>query len=146
MKYLIFGLLLLLQAVCLSQTETRDYGFQLEDSTFLIGDRYRTYKVIFEGYCYTKVSKSSEETITEISEFLVKNNTVKVEIGYHLGNDTTLYSGCSPTLNAAESVKKELVALGIENERMTVIGYGNSHPCCTHPYRNQRLEIKVTEK
>ena len=124
-------------------SQNRVGRFQLEDSTFKIGDKYKTYKITFDEYCYQSLTSSSNDELVRMKDFLTKNKHIVVEIGYHLGVDSTNYSGCLPSHQASSTVRKELIKLGVRKKQLQIKGYGFSKPCCTHPYRNQRIELII---
>ena len=102
-------------------------------------------------------NKSSilEESYSEISKlysFLIANENIKIEVGGHVnGLGRNKYSYKSLSKKRAKSVYKELIELGLEQNRMTFKGHGNKKPVFINPTsnlqssENRRVEITITE-
>ena len=98
------------------------------------------------------ILKESKSDIEKLISFLTVNEEIDVEIGGHvngLGKNKRKFSSLSK--KRAKSVYKELIASGIESNRLTYIGHGNKYPIYKVPTSleqsssNRRVEITVVK-
>lgn len=83
---------------------------------------------IFYEFDKANLTQESEESLNELIKLLNDNPNVTIELGAHCdykGNDAY---NMRLSQRRAESVVKYLVAGGIDKERLTAIGYGESQP------------------
>ncbi|MCH9741258.1 MAG: OmpA family protein [Epsilonproteobacteria bacterium] len=96
----------------------------------------------------SNLTTESLVTIGKIATILKENSSVKVEIGGHTdssGNDTY---NLNLSQSRVDSVKAELVNQGVEKERLTSIGYGETRPLVSNDTEenrriNRRVEFKI---
>jgi outer membrane protein OmpA-like peptidoglycan-associated protein len=88
--------------------------------------------------------------LDQVADALQARPDIKVEIAGHTDGIGTVPYNLKLSDRRAKSVKRYLVAKGIDSGRMTTIGYGKSRPIAdnnTDEGRalNRRVELKVTE-
>jgi outer membrane protein OmpA-like peptidoglycan-associated protein len=88
------------------------------------------------------------ETIKKIATILKKYPDVKVEIGGHTDNEGSASYNQKLSQDRVDMVKKALVEFGIDANRLTTKGYGESKPLVenTTPEnkaKNRRVEFKL---
>ncbi len=119
---------------------------QLEDRAIAIYDQI----LFLPGKAI--ISEPSKEVLDQVAEILVENPTVKkIEVGGHA--DATGNPAFNKTLSQkrAEAVKKYLVAVGVEESRLTAVGYGQDLPIADNQTaegraKNRRVEFKIVDK
>jgi outer membrane protein OmpA-like peptidoglycan-associated protein len=122
---------------------------QLERSRIKKGETIRLEKIFFDAD-KTAVKQESEPALTEIYDFLFKNQDVFVEIGGHT-NGIPADEFCDQlSTQRAKSVTDWLVAKGIASERVKYKGYGKrfkkySDATLDGRTKNQRVEIKILQ-
>lgn len=103
-------------------------SFNLNDSTFHVGDVYNPSNFIWYFYDSDSILKKSFPTLDSIAEFLEKHPTIHIEIGVHTdGRGSPLY--CR-NLGAAraKSVIRYFTSKGISEDRLTGTNYRGSLP------------------
>lgn len=93
--------------------------------------------------------KAPEKALLELVEFLKKNPEVRIEIGGHTaarGDDDANTIKLSE--KRAETVRKYLIAKGIDANRLTAKGYGGSKPIADGKTdegakKNRRVEVRI---
>lgn len=94
------------------------------------------------------LDKTSYKVLDELFRFMVKNKTVKIEIGGHT-NGVPSEEYCNKlSKDRAKEVADYLVEKGINKSRITYKGYGKSKPLASDKTlqgrnKNQRVEIKI---
>ncbi len=94
------------------------------------------------------ITEDTKSSIVQIAKILNKNKTLKVEIAGHTE------SKCEKALNEkisqdrANSVKDALISLGVESNRLSAIGYGESFPIAKDDENglseiNRRVEFNI---
>ena len=86
-------------------------------------------------------------TINEIAKMLKAHTDLRFEIGGHTDSDGTADANVKLSLARAESVKSQLVSMGIDASRLTTKGYGSSQPVSDNlsmegKANNRRVEFK----
>jgi len=87
-------------------------------------------------------------TIKKISEILKKYSDVKVEIGGHTDSDGDAAYNLKLSQERVDMVKKALVEFGVDANRLTTKGYGESKPLVENnspenKAKNRRVEFKL---
>ncbi|MFN0049493.1 MAG: OmpA family protein [Cytophagales bacterium] len=109
-------------------------------------------KIILKNIAYASGSASLEpESFVEIdilSEFLVKNPTIKIEISGHTDNKGTAEVNKELSTARAKSVYKLLVKKGIIPERLKYVGYGSDRSIANNDTEagrqlNRRTEFEI---
>lgn len=98
----------------------------------------------------SEILKSSEPKLRRLKDFLALNATLEVEIQGHvfaMGDNS--FAGQRISEARAKRVMRYLVDNGIEKDRMSSVGYGNTRPIYENPLRtyqeqaNRRVEILI---
>jgi outer membrane protein OmpA-like peptidoglycan-associated protein len=97
------------------------------------------------------ISPISELRLGRLRDFLALNSTVKIEIGGHVFEPGNKNSNAGQKMSEARAkrVLKYLVENGIDKDRLTSVGYGNTQPIYIKPLHtyeeqaNRRVEIIV---
>ncbi len=94
------------------------------------------------------IQDSSEPALDELYNFLVDNNTVRLEVGGHTNNLPPDYYCDQLSTNRAKAVYDYLVKKGIPKYRLRYKGYGKRNPIASNDTadgrkQNQRVEVKV---
>lgn len=104
-------------------------------------------KISFERRSST-ITANSQTTLTQIAKILQENSQVKIEIGGHTDSrgDNALNKQISQ--DRANSVRDALVSLGISQDRLTAVGYGEDFPIAKDDENglseiNRRVEFKI---
>jgi outer membrane protein OmpA-like peptidoglycan-associated protein len=98
----------------------------------------------------SKVTLASEPKLRRLKDFLALNASLNVEIQGHvfaIGDNSHAAQKVSEA--RAKRVMKYLIENGIEKDRMTAVGHGNTHPIYAEPQffyeeqANRRVEVVV---
>lgn len=122
----------------------------LKTEEIKIGAAYRLNDINFATNSY-ELSDKAKFIIEEFSEFLKINPTIKIAIHGHtddVGNDE---DNLLLSENRARAVYEYLVNLGIQAERMTYKGFGETKPLASNKTeqgraQNRRTEFVITDK
>jgi len=111
-------------------------------------DRLKTLEPVFFATNEDRILPASEALLRDIAEALRKNPDVRVSIEGHTDDTGTDAHNLELSRRRAESVKRELVRLGIEEARLEARGFGRSRPLvpATTPEareKNRRVEFKI---
>ncbi len=106
--------------------------------------------VLFES-SKANLLPGSKRAIDKLVEFLNDNPQRKVLIEGHTDNVGSATYNIDLSLRRAQSVKDALVAQGIDENRVTALGYGEMYPVAPNSdaagrQRNRRVEIVILEK
>jgi len=115
-----------------------------------IGEKVALKNIFFESNSFQLKNESKYELI-KLSEFLISNQAIKIEIGGHtdyIGDDETNVLLSS---NRAKSVFDYLIKLGVPSQQLVYKGYGKSQPLESNNTEqgratNRRTEIKIIGK
>ncbi|MCQ2286926.1 MAG: OmpA family protein [Bacteroidales bacterium] len=106
-------------------------------------------KNIFFDFDKSTLVKESYVELDNLVSYLKANKSLKIEIGGHTDDQGSEEYNEKLSLSRAESVYKYLISKGIESNRLTYKGYGESMPIddnSTEKGRaaNRRTEFKIT--
>jgi len=115
-----------------------------------IGEKVALKNIFFESNSFQLKNESKYELL-KLSEFLIGNQQIKIEIGGHtdyIGDDKTNVLLSS---NRAKSVFDYLIKLGVPSQQLVYKGYGKSQPIESNNTEqgratNRRTEIKIIAK
>lgn len=102
----------------------RDHFFELDDSVFSCGSVYRMKDFI--SSCNLRIRPDGALEINRIYDFLVKNNKISIEIGYHTDQRGSAEYNQKYSQLKAEIVSAYLIERGIDPRRLVSKGYGES--------------------
>jgi len=115
-----------------------------------IGEKVALKNIFFESNSFQLKNESKYELL-KLSEFLIGNQQIKIEIGGHtdyIGDDKTNVLLSS---NRAKSVFDYLLKLSVSSQQLVYKGYGKSQPIESNNTEqgranNRRTEIKIIAK
>ncbi|HJM35422.1 MAG TPA: OmpA family protein [Acidimicrobiales bacterium] len=95
-----------------------------------------------------RITEDSATTLDQIASFLSTNVTVRVQIVGHTDSDGDEVANLNLSTLRAEAVRSQLVARGIDPERLLTLGYGEYDPVADNitqegKKRNRRIEFLV---
>jgi OmpA-OmpF porin, OOP family len=102
-------------------------------------------------YGSSELTTSSYKVLDEVSELLRGNPEIKVLIEGHTSSDGNREVNMKLSKNRAENVKKYLLSKGIDEIRLTTIGYGPDKPLGPEKteadkIRNRRVEMELSNQ
>ena len=100
--------------------------------------------IFFETDKY-ELKKTSANELRKLVEFLNNNPTRKIEIGGHTDNVGSSTHNKRLSTNRAETVYKFLIEKGINSDRLSFKGYGDSKPISTNETEEGRALNRRTE-
>jgi len=95
-----------------------------------------------------RITEDSATTLDQIASFLSTNPNVRVQIIGHTDSDGDEIANLNLSTLRAEAVRSQLVARGIDPERLLTLGYGEYDPVADNitqegKKRNRRIEFLV---
>ncbi|MFK7932167.1 MAG: OmpA family protein [Saprospiraceae bacterium] len=133
--------------------ENRYYVDNQEVNIYLtpisVGAKIHTAPIYF-AQSSADLMESAFLELERIVDILLKNETIKMEIGGHTDNQGKPQSLQQLSEERARKVKAFLVKKGISTNRLTTIGYGATQPLTENATemqreQNRRVEFKITE-
>ena len=97
------------------------------DIQVMINQILKDNKVAFERKS-SIITQNSSFALTQIAEILKDNATIKIEIGGHTDSRGEKALNKQISQDRANSVKTALISLGINQDRLTAVGYGEDFP------------------
>ena len=93
----------------------------------------------------------SREQLRNIAEILKAYPNVQVKVGGYTDSSGDPATNLRLSQDRANSVRQELVGLGIAGDRITAKGYGQEHPVADNTTeagraQNRRVALRVTQK
>jgi OOP family OmpA-OmpF porin len=125
------------------------------ESEYDIGIKYelpKTYtlkNVLFATNSATLLP-SSYESLNELAEFMLLKTTLKIELAGHTDSDGNDGFNLSLSQKRADAVRNYLIKKGVQANRMTAVGYGETQPIADNNTEdgkqlNRRTEVRVLE-
>ncbi|MBL7938701.1 MAG: OmpA family protein [Flavobacteriales bacterium] len=107
-----------------------------------------TMKNIFFATASAELHEDSEAEFDQLQELLTKNPALKLEIGGHTDTDGSAEFNRKLSEQRAIAVRDELVKRGIDQGRLSAVGFGDSQPVAdndtdANKAKNRRTEVKV---
>ncbi len=97
------------------------------DIQVMINQILKDNKVAFERKS-SIITQNSSFALTQIAEILKNNANIKIEIGGHTDSRGEKALNKQISQDRADSVKTALISLGINQARLTAVGYGEDFP------------------
>jgi len=115
-----------------------------------VNDSFVLDNIYFE-FEKANLNEKSFPTLIKLSDYLLANETVKIEIQGHTDNVGSKEFNDTLSSERAESVRNYLIENGITDNRITFIGFGYDKPIFSNEsdsgrQLNRRVEIKLIEK
>lgn len=106
-----------------------DGYFEYDDADFCVGEIHRTSNIYFDlSRGWDLVSEVNTSAFDSIYEFLLKHPNVKIEVGSHTDSRASETYNLVLSEKRARSIVDYLIEKGIDTDRMTYKGYGESTP------------------
>lgn len=107
-------------------------------------------RLLFDTNAAT-LEPSSEEQLRNIASILQAYPNVHVKIGGYTDNTGDPAANQTLSQRRAETVRQQLVAMGISPDRLEAQGYGDQHPVADNSteagrQQNRRISLRVTQK
>ena len=98
-----------------------------------------------------ELTAASYKVLDDIADVLKKSPEIKVTIEGHSSKDGIYDENVKLSKSRAENVRKYLASKGIENERLTTVGYGPDRPLNDSKteedrVKNRRVELKLSNQ
>lgn len=95
-----------------------------------------------------EITAESQATLDQVLQLLLENPDVRVEVGGHTDSSGDPETNEILAQDRADSVMAALVAAGIEESRLTAVGFGDSRPIASNELpdgraRNRRIEFLI---
>jgi outer membrane protein OmpA-like peptidoglycan-associated protein len=108
-------------------------------------------KNIYFAFDKTELKKESFVELNKVVSFLKENSTVSIEIAGHTDNKGSDEYNETLSQGRSQSVVNYLISQGIDSERLSAHGYGESKPIDTNDTEdgqanNRRVEFTVLKK
>lgn len=129
--------------------------FNLNSSQFKVGDVYTANPNILFVFGDADIIKESYEQLNQIATFLIKHDSIVVEVGVHVDSRLPDETSISLDQMRADKIVNYLVSKGVNQDRLIAVGYGktqliisneeimkSSDPESLHAI-NRRIEFKV---
>jgi outer membrane protein OmpA-like peptidoglycan-associated protein len=115
-----------------------------------VGEKVVLRNIFFDTDRYELLPDSKAE-LGKLIAFLKRNPALQIEIGGHTDNEGSDVHNVTLSLNRAKAVYAYLIAEGINAERLTYKGYGETAPITSNDTpegraNNRRTEFKVISK
>jgi outer membrane protein OmpA-like peptidoglycan-associated protein len=123
----------------------------LTDAGSLLGDTWFDFdRILFETDS-AALEASSREQLANVAEILKAYPTVRVKIGGYTDNTGDAANNVELSRARANSVRGELIALGVGADRLEAEGYGQAHPVASNETeagraKNRRIAMRVTAR
>ena len=97
----------------------------------------------------SELTNQSQEALEEIALLLSNSNNIKIEIAGHTDARGRASLNKEISENRANSVKLQLVQLGVDSELLSAVGYGETKPIAKNDKNglskiNRRVEFNIT--
>lgn len=101
-------------------------NFNLASNQFKVGDVYVSNPKILFDFAIWTISAESYSHLDSIADFLLKHDSLIVEIGIHTDSRASDNYSMRLDKKRAESIMEYLMNQGIDSERLSAKGYGET--------------------
>lgn len=113
----------------------------------IINDILKENKIIFKRRS-VDITKESFSSVEKVATILKEHDSYQIEIAGHTDSRGKASLNKRISQDRANSVKKALVELGVSQERLTAVGYGEKYPIAKDDKNglseiNRRVEINI---
>ena len=115
-----------------------------EVKKLITGQNFSLNNILFETDSY-ELNSIAKTVILNFSNYLKRNPNLKVEIQGHTDNVGDTVKNLELSKNRALAVYNRLVDFEISVERLSYMGYGESHPIESNEDEEGRMENRRTE-
>ncbi|MBK7339349.1 MAG: OmpA family protein [Saprospiraceae bacterium] len=120
---------------------------QLDSKSVKVGQTIKIEKLYFD-IDSSRIKPESYTVLNEVYDFLLKNPSIKIEVGGHTNSRPSPDFADRLSTRRAQAVRDYLVELGIDSTRINFKGYGKRSPIASNSTPegralNQRVEIKI---
>ena len=96
------------------------------------------------------LTRTGKQELDKLSAFMNQNGKVEILLSGHTSTDGTNSFNKALSVNRVKSCKLYLMATGIDEGRIQVIGYGSDKPIAPNDTeqnrsKNRRVEMKITK-
>lgn len=116
----------------------------LNTSSFMIGDTYTPQTNIQFDFEKHEIKSESFQLLDSIADFLMRHDSLIIEIGVHLDRKHDRYANRIDS-KRARSIETYLIEKGIESNRLMCKGYGNTKPLITTEEIDKLNNIEARE-
>jgi outer membrane protein OmpA-like peptidoglycan-associated protein len=132
-----------------NHTGTQPFELNIQLQKLKVGANVVLNNVFFNSNSFALLSESKVE-LDRLADLLVKNPTVKIEIGGHTDNVGADDANLLLSENRAKAVVEYIVSKGIEASRVSAKGYGETVAIGDNTTeqgraKNRRTEFKIIE-
>jgi outer membrane protein OmpA-like peptidoglycan-associated protein len=121
----------------------------MQIDSLIVGKAYTIADILYTTDSY-ELNKSAEVILNGFAKYLLSNTHLNIRINGHtddLGSDV---SNLTLSQERSEEVKRYLVSKGIDESRMTAIGFGETKPKVANTddasrAKNRRTEFELSE-
>jgi outer membrane protein OmpA-like peptidoglycan-associated protein len=118
--------------------------------TVKVGDTFILPNLFFE-FAQSNILPDSYSELLRLLDYLSKNKTVKIEISGHTDNQGSDAYNQKLSTSRAQTVYNYLIHKGIDENRLSFMGYGKERPVAPNDTevnraKNRRTEILILEK
>src|SRR5690606_23225628 len=107
--------------------------------------------VLFKRGTADLLNEKDNGFIVHLADFLKENKSIKILLEGHTDNLGNVQLNKELSLNRASAIRKRLVDLGVEFERMRIAGWGGTKPIATNQNEegrasNRRVEMVIVDQ
>jgi len=133
--------------LCFGRTVAQQVEYHsFSDPAVQITNRYLVSGVVFDRPGAWRVTPKSTEALKVIADFLVKHQSIVIEIGVHTDERGSDEFNTSLSQRYADALKSLLVEqFGIRTDRIETKGYGESQPIISEETISQAIDDQEKE-
>jgi len=113
-------------------------------ATLVTGETFILPNIFFE-FAQSSLLPDSYTELQRLLDFLIKNETVKIEISGHTDDQGSESYNQKLSMERAQTVYRYLINNGIDPSRLSYKGYGKGHPIAPNDTEENRAKNRRTE-